>query len=626
MRNLLEQLDRMKQLMVYEKGSPINEISTNVAGSAQLKQKSNKKDDEEKKEGSENKTVLPEENCRKITKTEPFSVDITEGDGAKKFVEFFGEELNKEYGKLEKGGKLYLKSAKVFGGASNYYNKKGTKPDYCNNYDETVGTASLKEWSSECEGFGTDGATRYTYEDGYKYNEKKSEERAKNVLQKVREGIIEGAEKMGIELPNGFDSQDIEYLHGTIYTGDKADEKKATSKLPDGQNGQIVMIDAIVCYVPPGECEGCKKRVDGECKCREEDGLKDDGSGNCVCIDTNKPPNENCQCVVERGCPKCQEKDENDDCKCKPGLKEIDDPENEGQKKCVCDDGSDPDDDCGCENKKKECPTCQELDEETDKCRCQKGLKEETDDEGNIKCVCPNEGEELIKSGAKCECKKQPKPPECNQTYEIKGGRGTKPYNFVTKAFQRKWPFEGTGQVTISFNPLVVPDAFYVKYGEQEFWSGFVGDVYKMGDGLYKMSSVPRNQKERFYKDIFPSKITSENDTSIVDRYPRNFAGELVWYKQNDGLLESINAEISKVGGTPINNIFKNGDGNAEKITNGIKNTKTKLKDIYDSYGNVLKGDTSFNLKKERGEEENIIIIVFSPLSETLFKMKIECK
>jgi hypothetical protein len=202
----------------------------------------------------------------------------------------------------------------------------------------------------------------------------------------------------------------------------------------------------------------------------------------------------------------------------------------------------------------------------------------------------------------------------------------TKPYNFVTKAFQRKWPFEGAGEVTISFNPLVVPDAFYVKYGKQEFWSGFVGDVYKTGDGLYKMMSVPKNQKLRFYKDIFPSNLTKENDTSIVDGFPRNFAAELVWYKQNDGLLDSINAEINKVGGSSINSIFKKGDNQAEKVTNSIKNTKTKLKNIYDSYGDVLKGETSFTLKKESGEQENIIIIVFSPLAETLFNMKIECK
>ena len=55
-------------------------------------------------------------------------------------------------------------------------------------------------------------------------------------------------------------------------------------------------------------------------------------------------------------------------------------------------------------------------------------------------------------------------------------------------------------------------------------------------------------------------------------------AGELVWYKQNDGLLESINAEITKVGGKfPVNSIFKNGDGNAETITKKLKSVEKGL-------------------------------------------------
>ena len=570
MKSLLEELDRIKNLMVYEKGKPISEISTKVVNTSDSASQS----DLQKTKGVSS-TILnalkKEENCVLVTHTENFNVNISIGEGAKKFHDKFINVLKEKFGNDLSGGHLTLSDVKVFGGASNYNGGK-VKPEWCNEYDTSKGTTSLKKWSSGCEGFGD-----IEYKGNSAGTTKNAElalNRAKNVLKELKTDIINSAKEANVKLPEGFNESEIKFDSGTVYTGDKIDKSK-----PSGlNNGQIVMIDAKLCFVKDPEPEECsdkcmEKDANGKCVCPESKGLKE-VDGKCVCVDSNEPPDEN----------------------------------------------------CGCEKKKKSCPTCQELDEETDKCKCQKGLKEEKDDEGNIKCVCPNEGEELIKSGAKCECKKQPKPPECNQTYEIKGGRGTKPYNFVTKALQRKWPFEGTGQVTISFNPLVVPDAFYVKYGEQEFWSGFVGDVYKMGDGLYKMSSVPKNQKERFYKDIFPSKITSENDTSIVDRYPRNFAAELVWYKQNDGLLESINAEISKVGGTPINNIFKNGDGNAEKITNGIKNTKTKLKDIYDSYGNVLKGDTSFTLKKESGEEENIMIIVFSPLAETLFNMKIECK
>jgi len=193
-----------------------------------------------------------------------------------------------------------------------------------------------------------------------------------------------------------------------------------------------------------------------------------------------------------------------------------------------------------------------------------------------------------------------------------------------SKTFQKftyKIP-EHVNSVQLNFDPRVVPDGFYVKYGDQEFWSGFVGDVYKKGDGLYKMISVPKNIKNRFYKDIYPSRLTGQGNTNRVDGYPRIFAGELVWYKQNDGLLESINAEITKVGGSPVNSIFKNGDGNAETITKKLKSVEKGLFGVWDSYGNVLKGDTKFTLKKESGEDE-ITIMVFSPLHGRLFDVLI---
>jgi hypothetical protein len=572
MKSLLEELDRIKSLMVYEKGKPLNEVSTKV-----VKTTASTSQSAAPKTKDVSTTILKalkkEENCVLVTHTENFNVNITVGEGAKKFHDKFINVLKEKFGNDLTGGHLALSDVKVFGGASNYNGGK-VKPEWCNEYDVSKGTTSLKKWASGCAGFGdieykgnSGGTTR---------NTKLALNRAKNVLKELKTDIINSAKEANVKLPEGFDESEILYNSGTVYTGNKIDKSK-----PSGlNNGQIVMIDAKLCFVkdPEPEPEGCpdkcmEKDANGKCVCPESKGLKE-VDGKCVCIDSNEPPDENCEC----------------------------------------------------KEKPKECPTCQEFDEKEERCKCQKGLKEEKDDEGKIKCVCPNEGEELIKSGKKCECKKQPKPPECNQTYEIKGGRGTKPYNFVTKAFQRKWPFEGTGQVTISFNPLVVPDAFYVKYGEQEFWSGFVGDIYKKGDGLYKMISVPKNIKNRFYKDIYPSVLTKDNNTRTVDRLPRIFAAELVWYKENDGLLESINAEISKVGGNPVNSIFKNGDGNAETITKKLKGVTKNLYQEWDKYGNVLKGDTSFTLKKESGEEENIMIIVFSPLAETLFNMKIECK
>jgi len=194
-----------------------------------------------------------------------------------------------------------------------------------------------------------------------------------------------------------------------------------------------------------------------------------------------------------------------------------------------------------------------------------------------------------------------------------------------SKTFQKftyKIP-EHVNSVQLNFDPRVVPDGFYVKYGDQEFWSGFVGDLYKKGDGLYKMISVPTDTKNRFYKDIFPSVLTKDNNTRTVDRLPRIFPAELVWYKQNDGLLEYINTEISKVGGKlTVNNIFKDGDSKSESITKSLINVESKLFDVFNSYGNVLEGERDFIINKQNGVNE-ITIMVFSPLHGRLFDVLI---
>ena len=587
MKSLLEELDRIKSLMVYEKGKPLNEVSTKVVkttdSTSQSAAPKTKSGNEETKPSTET-TKSEGENCLLIKASGEFVVNINKGSKAvSNFINNLEKAIknNSSFDRSKvKDGSMYITEITLQGFASNY-NKGAIEPDFdndwCKKWDTRGGLYDglCTEW--EIKPFS--GKKKSSYSGDKTANQKLASDRAINAYNALKEKLTEKAKEEGIKIDPNLKPNFKQ--GGTIFTNDNVDENWKT-RISQGKTnpGQVVLCTAKVCYSlnEEKEEEECpdkcmEKDANGKCVCPESKGLKE-VNGKCVCIKDNKPPDENCEC----------------------------------------------------KEKTKECPTCQELNEKTNKCECQKGLKPEKDDEGKIKCVCPNEGEELIKSGKKCECKKQPKPPECNQTYEIKGGRGTKPYNFVTKAFQRKWPFEGTGEVTISFNPLVVPDAFYVKYGEQEFWSGFVGDIYKKGDGLYKMISVPKNIKNRFYKDIYPNRLTNQGNTNQVDRYPRIFAAELVWYKENDGLLESINAEISKVGGNPVNSIFKNGDGNAETITKKLKNVKKGLFGVWDTYGNVLKGETTFTLKKESGEEENIMIIVFSPLAETLFNMKIECK
>ena len=88
MKNLTEQLDRIKNLMVYEKGSPINEVSTKTVKTTT---KSTSSSDSKNKESTSTimSALSKEENCVVVTNTENFNVNITVGEGAKKFHDKF---------------------------------------------------------------------------------------------------------------------------------------------------------------------------------------------------------------------------------------------------------------------------------------------------------------------------------------------------------------------------------------------------------------------------------------------------------------------------------------------------------------------------------------------------------
>ena len=152
MKSLLEELDRIKNLMVYEKGKPINEVSTKV-----VKTTASTSQSTAPKTKDVSTTILKalkkEENCVLVTHIENFNVNITVGEGAKKFHDKFINVLKEKFGDDLTGGHLDLSDVKVFGGASNYNGGK-VKPEWCNEYDVSKGTTSLKKWSDKCAGFG----------------------------------------------------------------------------------------------------------------------------------------------------------------------------------------------------------------------------------------------------------------------------------------------------------------------------------------------------------------------------------------------------------------------------------------------------------------------------------------
>lgn len=626
MRNLLEQLNRMKDLMVYENGMSINEVSTNRGNIPTPETKTDnteEKKDQETKSSETNDDTKKSNDCIIIKASGEFVVDV---DKDSKAVDNFIKNLetvvknNPDFNQAKvKGGSMYITEITLQGFASNYY--KGTiEPDFDNNwckkwerrgnlYDGLCSDWEIKSFS---------GKKLSSYTGKKDVNNQLASRRAENLYKALKEKLTKKAEEEGIKIDPNLKPK---YLQGgTIYTENNVDENWKT-RISQGKinPGQIVLCTATLCYELPKECtDACmEKDKEGNCKCKP--GLKE-VDGKCVCEKTNKPPDENCECKEKKKeCPdKCMDIDDKGECKCKPGLKEVDG-------KCVCEDGSEPDEDCGCK-KKKECPDpCMKLNEEGN-CECPPDMEY---DEEKKECVCKDKNKVKVPGG--CKCEKPKNPLKCDYTIEKEGVRGTKENNYVGASLITSFPVGANNAITIDFDSVVVPDAFYVKYGDQEYWSGFMGSVY---NNDYTMIALSIEERKKIFNILPPNirkmieKSISEgdNDYSQMTRGKRNFVGELVYYKQNEGLLSSINSAISNVKGKmKVNSLFDGGDQKAESNTKKIIDGNISYKDGLDSYGNIMKRNVSFTIDKEQ-ENYELIVLVFSPLDRTIFKMKVNCQ
>ena len=228
-----------------------------------------------------------------------------------------------------------------------------------------------------------------------------------------------------------------------------------------------------------------------------------------------------------------------------------------------------------------------------------------------------------------------------NVIYKFSGKNEMETLPFVGRTIKNiEFPSDSK-EMTIEFDPMVVPDAFYVKYGDQEFFSGFMGDVW---NGEYKNVALSLEEKKKMLyiqskSQLHNIKVKNDEDISSINNMSRNFVGELMYYKEKEGLLDSINAAIGSVGGKlKVDSIFKGGDTQAKKVTDEIKNIdieSTKLENIpvyvekYKSvragYDNIMKKNSSFTITKEQ-KDFSINIIVFSPLDRTIFKLQLNCK
>jgi hypothetical protein len=216
-----------------------------------------------------------------------------------------------------------------------------------------------------------------------------------------------------------------------------------------------------------------------------------------------------------------------------------------------------------------------------------------------------------------------------NVEYKFNGKDQMRPMPFVGKIIKNiDFPNESK-QMTLSFNPMVVPDAFYIKYGDQEYFSGFRGSVYNLEYKQVALSVEERKKmvplQSTYVKDLIKKSLANgDNDYSEMDNGIRNFVGELIIYKRTEGLLESINAAIKGEGGKlDVKSIFQDGDNNAESITDEIIKGGN-LKDNIVKYKDIMKTD-EFVLNRQEGNQ-SITVIVFSALDRSLFKMNLSCK
>jgi hypothetical protein len=691
MRNLFEELDRIKNLMVYEKGASLVEVSTSAEEDkpAENKPAENKPAENKEVEGNseENKSEVKtnqsvdKTECFIIKATGRFVVDVPTGSKAvDNFLTSLRKiiESNPEYKKGLDSGTMYIRDITLQGFASNYYGGK-VEPKFDNDYCKKWEIAPDSGYGGVCtdfefKPFSGKKLPSGSYTGKLATNEKLAKNRAVNLFNAIKttlekEGANKGIKVDPTTVPKYIDG-------GTMYTKDQVDENWKTLIASGKLNpGQIVAVTANVCYTlkgeepcsdpcmvkdeegkckcpegmtyneqtkqcecPPGKikdgceckkeekkpCPECMERLveDGECECKE--GLFKGSDGKCYCDkEGKKAPDENCGCP----CPKCMEKDKDGNCKCKEGTFQIND-------KCYCDAAGliEVLDDCSCPK----CGECTKYNGEKKKCECTGDLVENE----NGECVCPTD--KPVRVLGSCNCTPEKKPPlKCNYNAETKGARGVKANNFVAASVNSSFPVGEGDTLTISFDSLVVPDAFYVKYGDQEFFSGFMGDVW---NGEYKNVALSLEEKKKMMyilskSQIHQIKVIKDDDISSINNMSRNFVGELMYYKEKEGLIESINAAIGSVGGKlKVDSIFKVGDTEAKKVTDEIKNididiTKDenvtpfldKFKSIRSGYGSIMKKNSSFTITKEQ-KDFPINILVFSPLDRTIFNMKVECK
>ena len=121
-----------------------------------------------------------------------------------------------------------------------------------------------------------------------------------------------------------------------------------------------------------------------------------------------------------------------------------------------------------------------------------------------------------------------------NVIYKFSGKNEMETLPFVGRTIKNiEFPSDSK-EMTIEFDPMVVPDAFYVKYGDQEFFSGFMGDVW---NGEYKNVALSLEEKKKMLyiqskSQLHNIKVKNDEDISSINNIrPWQIVSLLVRYK-----------------------------------------------------------------------------------------------
>jgi len=171
----------------------------------------------------------------------------------------------------------------------------------------------------------------------------------------------------------------------------------------------------------------------------------------------------------------------------------------------------------------------------------------------------------------------------CNTDKVFNGVKGDKNNNFLGYSEDLWLPFDAGQTINIELNTYAKPDCIYIKYGDKEFLTGFVGDKGEKGvifDGSEYQEKL--------------TQLNTNGDLAKAIESVMKSAGSSKTLKDLDPKFTEIKSKTF---------------GGSEKVVRVKERDETNSK---------------FSIKKKFGMDK-LIIRVFSPLDKTQFKIKTSC-